>query len=281
MKRVISLFTFVLAVLVIMPATVEAQYRRYDPMAAISGADCRYTAACGQRGGYRDYYDPYYRGGYDPYYDPRLNDPRFYDPCFGSDQHWQGMRGTMHAHEGKTHFRPCDPTNNRIGTVGGGALGAGGGALIGAVIGGRRGAAIGAVSGAATGGVLASRNNHDNCIVVGPTAQQGGGTPVSYQEQAPTPIQPIAGPATSGSGEGEFELSNSSRFRLEVYYDGKYLGRLGPDASLQVSYPEKSKKYTAHMLVPNEEGGTSSRPAKIVPGDAGLTFAEPEAVRGR
>lgn len=184
-----------------------------------------------------------YNRGYDPYYyGPRVDDP-------------------------------CD----HITTVEGGALGAGGGALLGAAISGRRGAAIGAVGGAIVGGVIASRNKPPaNCAdVAGPQIQQQMASPTSYQEQSTQMTRPVAGPAAYTSGEGEFELSNSTRFRIEVYYDEKYLGRLNPGSSLRGDYPDNGKKYEAHMLVPNEEGGVSSRPAKIVPGDNGLTFADP------
>ncbi len=197
--------------------------------------------------------------------------------------------GTVHVEKGKFHFHSFDDTNKRLGRGGATAIGTTGGAVAGAVFGGKKGAVIGGGAGALSGW-LASRkfNRHDNCLIIEPTVAQSTGlspnegTPVSYQEQAPPPTPtPIAGPAVSGSGEGEFELSNGTPFRLEVYYDGKYLDRMGLNASWKVGYPEKNKLYAAHMLVPNEEGGVSSRPAKIVPGDNGLTFADPTADRGR
>lgn len=214
------------------------------------------------------------------------------------------LLGTIHVEKQKFHFRPFDDTNKKLGTFSAGALGAGAGAMVG--YGSTRNMrshgkanAIGAgatIGGGLLAGWLASRHTHDNCLTIEPMVVQSGGlvalssdaaavtTTVSSVEHSVgvvTSKQPIAGPAVSGSGEGEFELFNSSRFRVEVYYDEKYLGRLNPGASLRVNYPEKDKRYQAHMLVPNEEGGISSRPARIVPGDSGLTFSEPEVAQGR
>ena len=77
-----------------------------------------------------------------------------------------GLVGTFHAHKKQLHFRPDDPSNRHFSTFEGGAMGAGGGAAIGGATAGKKGAAIVGVIGAVTGGLLASRNQHQNCIVV-------------------------------------------------------------------------------------------------------------------
>lgn len=248
MRRMLS---FVLAAIFVAMVAVpaQAQYGNYDNSQisyaeAVRIASARRAAVLG--------YDPYY---YNNYYDP-------YDMYYRQ--------------------RPYDPCAGQITTVGGGALGAGGGALIGAVVGGRKGAAIGAVSGAVVGGVIASRNNRNNpCVSSHRTASiENQVMPAPPEEQASTSTRPVAGPATN-AGEGEFTLSSSSRFRSEVYYDGTYVGRLNPGSSMKGEYPEKDKRYEAYLLVPNEEGGISSLKARIVPGDNGITFSEPETAQGR
>ena len=185
MKTLISSFVAVVLLLA-MAVPAEAQYRGYvDPYGvsyeeAVAIASARraergvvYTGPGSYPGGYdraaqisaaiRGDYSGGGGYGYNPYHNPRM-----YDPCFGADQYIKGMRGTMHANKGAVHFRPCDPTNGRVSTGAGGALASAGGAAIGAATAGRKGAAIGAVGGAIIGGILASRNAHENCIIIEP-----------------------------------------------------------------------------------------------------------------
>ena len=93
-------------------------------------------------------------------------------------------------------------------------------------------------------------------------------------------VRPVAGPGAS-SGEGKFSLENSTNFMLEVYYDGKSIGQLNPGENMRVDYPVSGKKYSAHMAIPNREGGTSSLEATIYPGNTGIQFVEPDTGQGR
>ncbi len=207
------------------------------------------------------------------------------DAIMAFSQNPDGILTGIHVHRGKFHHRFLDDTNQRLGRGGAVAVGTAGGTVAGAVFGGRKGAVVGGGIGALAGWFTSRKfDRHDNCLIMEPAVAQSagllpsGGAPVSSnQEQVPTQPSPtpIAGPAVNATGEGEFTLENGTPFRLEVYYDGKYLDRMGLNASWKVGYPEKEKRYEAHMLVPNEEGGISSRPAKIVPGNNGLTFADP------
>ncbi len=234
-------------------------------------------------------YDPYYRQPYGGYYDPKM-----IDPCYGSDQFYQGMRGSMHVHKGEVHFRPCDPTDSRINTAVGGALGAGGGALVGASVAGQRGAAIGATAGAIVGGVLASRRSHDNCLVVrSATAvetRSGHVTTEAVSATAPVNVpelqtipevtsqRPIAGPAVSGSAE-ELEICNQTRVYVELYDGDTYLGRMSPGSVLRVGFPKN--RYRGFALVPNPDGGFRKDELDREVSPTSWIFVEPDVARGR
>lgn len=210
----LALFVLSVLTLVVMPKTVSAQgyyHRYYDPRAMIlSGAISGYDCR------FTTACDGYY--GNLPYY---RNDPRTTDPC----------------------------RDDRITTVGGGALGAGGGALLGAAIGGRKGAAIGAVSGAIAGGVLASRNKHSNNDCT-PTegvqsTQPGEAGRASYQGQAPAP------PAISPSASITWPTVNMTDFRAVVTDPNTGETKMvPPSASINLPEPKGDQPYTVILLAP-------------------------------
>jgi len=238
MRTVIS---FVIGVFVVLAMAIpaEAQYYR----------DYRVEQLRDAIGGY-DRQSIY--GGRDTY---GYRDPRMTDPCYGADQFYQGVRGTIHAHDGKMHFRPCDPTNGQIGTVAGGALGAGAGAAIGGAFGGRKGAATGAVGVGIVGGVIASKNAHDNCIFMesaqavqtSQTFQPSMEMPTSYQEQVQRPVDSIERKLIrnrfeeaeirvyegskrvlelAAGNDGEVEVTSSSRIWGEAHLENPKNGKM-------------------------------------------------------
>lgn len=140
------------------------------------------------------------------------------------------------------------------------------GAGVGGAFGGRRGALIGAAAGvgaAELGGYLMAR--------------RGGSA--------------AAGPS-AGSGQGDFELSNSMQHPVDVYLRDqkrkekrdqkrkeKFLGRLTPGDSWAVNAPKPSEAYYGFALIPNYSGGLSSDRLVPTPMPNGWVFTEPpEAV---
>lgn len=234
------LFAFALTILAGLPVKVEAQSRYYYEMRdAIYGRGRAYPVRQGR--GY----------GYD--------DPRMMDPCYGADQFYQGMRGTMHAHKGQTHFRPCDPTNSRTSTMGGGVLGAGGGAAIGGAFGGRKGASIGAVGGAIVGGVITSRNTHDNCIVMPPVQYDGSGQEQAMSQPVATsrPVDPLTGIT--------WPTVNTTDFRAVVTDPNSGKEKLVPaGGSMNLPEPEGEQPYVVVLLAPGR-GSIDRVPGEIRP----------------
>lgn len=84
---------------------------------------------------------------------------------------------------------------------------------------------------------------------------------------------------------GEFTLSNSTRFKMDVYdgetgKEGKnFQFRLAPGEKRGVDAPED--RYRGLALVPNVHGNISTEEFGVSPTDAGWIFIEPEVMRGR
>ncbi len=83
---------------------------------------------------------------------------------------------------------------------------------------------------------------------------------------------------------GEFTLSNSTRFKMDVY-DGdtsdqaNFKFRLAPGEKRGVDAPED--RYRGLALVPNIHGNISTEEFKVSPTDAGWIFVEPNVMKGR
>ncbi|MDP3792244.1 MAG: glycine zipper family protein [bacterium] len=290
MRKSFVLFVLALSILAGLPVMAEAQRSsRYEE---------RFPTRVGAGDAYRRAYPTRQsRYGYD--------DPRLYDPCFGADQYFEGIRGTFHFNRvnvkdssGKKvqvvekHFRACDPTNQPVRMRETAGWYGAGGAVIGYVLGGPKGAAIGGVSGAAIGTIKG--DDHKDCFPVdsnhpdltfGTTAQPtfqkiDETSPVSRVEQGTdfSADQPVAGPAAN-SGSGSFTLENQTRVYLEAYDGSRYLGRMNPGASMRVDVPQD--RYRGYALVPNRKGGLSKDEVGVEPGDDGWAFIEPEVARGR
>ena len=148
------------------------------------------------------------------------------------------------------------------------------GGVIGGLLGGGKGAAIGATGGAAIALYDNSRYYSTPdvaCRAIG--AQMEQEQPNVRQQE-----QPLAGPAANG-GKGEFTLSNSTRFPLEVYDGEKYIGRMTPRENWHIAAPED--RYHAFALIPNSNGSLSKDETDLQPTDNGWTFTEPAVARGR
>ncbi len=188
--------------------------------------------------------------------------------------------GTYHVEKGKSHFHSFDDTHQRLGTFSAGALGAGGGYI--ATAGTRNGWVRGGatVGGGLLAGWLASRKNHNNCLIIEPTVARS----ISEVVQSPAPSQgqvtgqPIAGPAAN-VGEGQFELTNETRVYVDAYDGETYLGRMAPGATLYVGPPQD--RYRGFALVPTADGrlGKDELGREVSP--SGWSFIEPKAAQGR
>ena len=98
---------------------------------------------------------------------------------------------------------------------------------------------VGAVVGGVVGAVIASRKNRSE---------------QSVYQQSPEPVelaQPVAGPVTN-VGEGQFELSNSTKTYVEAYDGDTYVGRMAPEATMKVGPPKD--RYRGFALVPQSDG---------------------------
>ena len=166
------------------------------------------------------------------------------------------LLGTIHPEKGKLHFRPFDDTNGRLGTFSGGALGAGAGAMAG--YGSTRGMrnrdaanAIGAgatIGGSFLAGWLASRHNHDNCLVIEPTVAQSGGLSGS-----PAIVESKATTSAVASG---LSIRNESGETAYVYDGNEVITTLASGASTSVGKPKTS--YRAFVERFNERGMVES-----------------------
>jgi len=146
-------------------------------------------------------------------------------------------------------------------TVNSALVGAGIGAALGAVLGrDGRSTAIGATAGAAAFGGVAYA-----------TSRRGGNA--------------VAGPS-AGGGNGQLELSNQTRFAVEVYHRSekgkeKYMGRLVSGDAWRVKAPKPGEAYHGFALIPNQNGGLSSDRLVPAPTWNGWVFVEPDFGRGQ
>lgn len=173
-----------------------------------------------------------------------------------------GMIAGMAPMIGSGYGYPVGVSGSRAAQVAGSAaMGAGIGATMGAIVGrDGRSTAIGAAVGATAFGGIAYA-----------MSRRGGG-------------QAVAGPSVGG-GNGEFELSNSTRFSVEVYHRNekgkeKYVGRLGSGDAWAVKAPKPSEAYHGFALIPNQNGGLTSDRLVPMPSGNGWVFVEPDFGRG-
>jgi hypothetical protein len=107
----------------------------------------------------------------------------------------------------------------------------------------------------------------------------GGAVVASYRGHN----QPLAGPSNVRNGNnGEFVLTNTTRFSIEVYFGkgkGKHIGRLASGTSLNVKGPKPGERYSGFALIPNTNGGLSSDEVPIQPTQNGWVFVEPDCSR--
>ncbi len=188
--------------------------------------------------------------------------------------------------------RQMRPMGRREATITYGTIGAGIGY---GVSGNLRGTVIGAASGAIVGLLTHRGNNNqqrDNGTIVTPPSEPqqnirwaSDGTPVAvgtrpgYQPNQEVPVRPVVEKRT-----GEFNLSNSTRFKMDVY-DGEtgkeenFQFRLAPGEKRGVDAPED--RYRGLALVPNIHGNISTEEFGVSPTDAGWIFIEPDVMKGR
>ncbi len=209
------------------------------------------------------------------------------------DLRWNGMAyGLPMAGGGfyPMYDRQMRPMGRREATVTYGAIGAGIGY---GVSGDLRGTMIGAAGGAILG-LLTHRGNcnnnqHDsNNVVVTPPYQNRedvrvgpdgipvaiGTRPYAMQE---APVRPVI-----EKRSGEFTLSNSTRFKMDVYdgetgKEGNFKFRLAPGEKRGVDAP--GDRYRGLALVPNIHGNISTEEFGVSPTDAGWIFIEPDVMR--
>jgi len=157
--------------------------------------------------------------------------------------------------------------------------------LAGAVIGGIVDGWKGAGKGAAAGGAGALINDSRYCnpeqkqeeiyYPSDPLPERGGAS------RRPTggvfSTRPLAGPAAD-SREGEFELSNATRFLVEVYDGNEYLGRMKPGEVWHVDAP--LNQYDGYALIPNKRGKLSKDTVDRDVSDRGWVFTEPTFPKG-
>lgn len=295
MRKILSVLPVFVFVVLAMATLAEAQSR--SPMVNVIS-----RSAAG--GGYRGGYDRNVRGYYSGYYDPAtiqqmMSLPNGLLACevdfstvrvlgcrpiaktvmainaFGQNHDRSELLGTVHVEKGKFHFNSFDDTNFRIGTGMGGTLGAGGGAAIGGATGGRKGAAIGAVGGAIVGGILGSHKSHNNCLVIEPAMAQM----VTQNSVLPQVVQQTVDASVSTShGEGQFELSNSTRVYVEAYDGETYIGRIAPGATLSVGPPKD--RYRGFAQVPQPDGRLAKDELSREVSPSGWTFIEPASAQG-
>lgn len=296
MKRIVSLLMFGFFVVLAMAVPAEAQYMgrgTYGPRRPLPGG-------WGGGGyGYGGYYDPSYLQQMMSLPDglaactvnlftakvtachPVVKDIQLVEAHARDHSDRGEMLGTVHVEKGRFHFRPFDDTNQRLGTFSAGALGAGGGYI--ATAGTRNGWVRGGatVGGGLLAGWLASRKNHNSCLIIEPLVARSISTdvqsPAPSQEQG-TIQQPIAGPAAN-VGQGQFELSNETRVYVEAYDGDEYIGRMAPGSTMTVDSPKD--RYRGFALVPTADGRLGKDELKLEVSSSGWIFIEPTAARGR
>ena len=128
------------------------------------------------------------------------------------------------------------------------------------------------------------KNQRDNGVIVTPPSPgqsvrvASDGTPVAVGAR-PSGVRPVI-----EKRSGEFTLSNSTRFKMDVY-DGEtgkeenFQFRLSPGEKRGVDVP--GDRYRGLALVPNIYGSISNEEFKISPTDAGWVFVEPDVMKGR
>ncbi|MDO8591367.1 MAG: hypothetical protein Q7R60_00375 [bacterium] len=154
--------------------------------------------------------------------------------------------------------------------VGGGSVGIGGG---------RVGRDIGAgLLGAAVGGAFGGRKG----ALIGGAAGVGAAELFGSLAKRRSGGHAAAGPSAGGRGGqgGEFELSNSTRYSVDVYRRDqkgreKYLGRLASGDASIVEAPKPGETYHGYVLIPNNAGGLSSDRIFPAPTTDGWEFREP------
>jgi len=125
------------------------------------------------------------------------------------------------------------------------------------------------------------KNQRDNGTMVVPPQQDvrvgPDGIPVMVGTRSG--VRPIV-----EKWSGEFTLSNSTRFKMDVY-DGEtgkeenFQFRLVPGEKRGVDAPED--RYRGLALVPNIRGNISTEEFGVSPTDVGWIFVEPDIMRGR
>lgn len=130
------------------------------------------------------------------------------------------------------------------------------------------------------------KNQRDNGVIVTPPSPGQGvriasdGTPVAVGTRPNAEsVRPVI-----EKRSGEFTLSNSTRFKMDVY-DGEtgkeenFQFRLAPGEKRGVDAPED--RYRGLALVPNIHGNISTEEFGVSPTDAGWIFIEPSVMKGR
>lgn len=192
MKTIVSLM-FVFFVTLAMAIPAEAQNRRYGGYGSYGYGQRRPLPGGWGGGSYgHGYYDPSYLQQMMslpdglvacrvdlstmkvPECHPLIKDIGIVEAHARDHADRSELLGTFHFEKGKPHFHAFDDTNRRLGTFGAGALGAGGGYI--ATAGTRNGWVRGGatVGGGLLAGWLASRKNHNNCLIIEPTVARSG-----------------------------------------------------------------------------------------------------------
>lgn len=164
------------------------------------------------------------------------------------------------------------PTNPYGGFVGGVGYGYGGGRVSRDISAGLLGAAVGGAFGGRNGAIIGG--------IAGVGAAELGGHLMARRGGA------IAGPAAGGRQGRGFELSNSTRFSVEVYLrnqkgEEKYQGRLASGDTWSVKAPKPGEAYLGYALIPDQRGGLTSDRLVPVPTESGWMFVEPQEAAGR
>lgn len=132
-----------------------------------------------------------------------------------------------------------------------------------------------------------NQNQRDNGTVVVPPPSPGQGVRIAsdgtHVAVGTRPNAELVRPIIEKRSEGEFTLSNSTRFKMDVYdgetKEGNFLFRLSPGEKRGVDAPED--RYRGLALVPNIHGNISTEEFSVSPTDAGWIFIEPNVMKGR
>ncbi|MDO8591850.1 MAG: hypothetical protein Q7R60_02950, partial [bacterium] len=165
----------------------------------------------------------------------------------------------------RTHGRINEAYNN-YGGYGYSGVGVGGGRVARDIGAGLLGVGIGGLIGGKKGALIGGAVGVGGAELIGHFASRRGGSAA-------------AGPS-AGGGQGDFELSNSTRYSVDVYLRGqkgkeKHLGRLSSGDAWAVEAPKPGEAYHGYALIPNQGGGLSSDHLYPVPAQNGWVFTEP------